>query len=185
MKKLLLITAGVILAAIAVLLLYLQQVKKNPQQLLPTIAKHLEFELNGAHYTHSKKGRKRWELTAAKAQKEKGSDDITLFKIVVNLYADDGSKTVVTADKGVYNTKSGDITLLNRVRISNPDYTISTDELVYRDREEQVNINRPITIKYAQLTLKASRATMLIPAKTINFSGGVTAVIAPREKDSP
>ncbi len=179
MKKPLILTAGFILAAIIAVAIFFQSGRKNRQQLLPTIAKHLEFELNDAHYTHSKAGRKRWELTAAKAQKEKGSRAITLFRLVVNLYANDGSKTLVTADQGTYDTETGDITLKNHVRINNPEYTIVTDELVYHDREEKVLINRPIKIAYGRLTLEAARAFMLIPARTLHFSGGVTAVIKP------
>jgi len=178
MKKTALIVGGLILAGILVaVLFYRTSPKKVAKTILPAIARQLEFELNDAHYTHSKGGRKRWELTASKAQRNKGSDDIVLTDIKVTLFATDGSQTVIKADQGAYNTDNNNVTLTGHIRISNANDTITTEELIYLDHEEKIIINKPVSIKRTGFSIKAKRASMDVPENRFHFSGGVQAHI--------
>jgi len=178
MKKLLLTAGVIILAGILFLVVYYrmspQTVKKA---ILPTIAHQLEFELSDAHYTHTKSGRKRWELNAAKAQRNKGSDNIILTDIHVTLFATDSSQTFVTADKGSYNTGNNDVTLTGHVRIHNATDIITTAELTYLDQQEKIIIDKPVTINRTGFSIKAKRASMEVPQNRFHFSGGVKAHI--------
>ncbi|HDJ28014.1 MAG TPA: LPS export ABC transporter periplasmic protein LptC [Proteobacteria bacterium] len=182
MKKLLLTAGVIILAGIIFIAVYYrmapQTVKKT---ILPVIARQLEFELNDAHYTHTKSGRKRWELTAAKAQRNKGSDNIILTNIHVILFAADGSQTVITADQGSYNTNNNNVSLTGHTRIKNATYTITTEELTYLDQQEKIIINKPVTISRTGFSIEAQRASMEVAKNRFHFSGGVKAHI----KESP
>ncbi|NIA19406.1 MAG: LPS export ABC transporter periplasmic protein LptC [Xanthomonadaceae bacterium] len=171
MKKLLIAAGAIILAGIIFLAVYYrmapQTVKKT---LLPAIARQLEFELNDAHYTHSKSGRKRWELTAAKAQRNKGSDNIMLTDIHVILFATDGSETVITADQGSYNTNNNNVSLTGHINIKNATDTINTEELTYLDQKEEIIINKPVTINRTGFSIKAQRASMEVQKNRFHFS---------------
>ncbi|MEA2109979.1 MAG: LPS export ABC transporter periplasmic protein LptC [Pseudomonadota bacterium] len=178
MKKLVLAAGVILLAGIIFSAVYFrmapQTVKKT---ILPVIARQLEFELNDAHYTHSKSGRKRWELTAAKAQRNKGSDNIILTDIHVTLFATDDSQTLITADQGSYNTNNNNVYLTGHIRISNASDIITTEELTYLDQKEEIIINKPVTIKRTGFSIKAKRASMEVPENRFHFSGGVKAHI--------
>ncbi len=178
MKKIALIVGGIALAGIlAAVMFYRAAPQKVKKKVLSAIARQLEFELNDAHYTHSKGGRKRWELTAAKAQRNKGSDDIVLTNIKVILFATDGSQTIIKADLGTYNTDNNNVTLTGHVRINNAKDTITTEELIYLDHEEKIIINKPVTINRTGFSIKAKRASMEVPKNRFHFSGGVKAHI--------
>ena len=178
MKKLLFAAGVIILAGIIFLAVYYHMAPKTVKKtILPAIARQLEFELNNAHYTHSKSGRKRWELTAAKAQRNKGSDNIILTDIHVILFATDGSQTVITADRGSYNTNNNDVTLTGHIRINNNTDTITTEALIYQDQKEKIIINKPVTINRTGFSIKAQRASMEVPKNRFHFSGGVKAHI--------
>lgn len=178
MKKLLFATGTILLAGIIFIVIYYRIAPKNVKKtILPAIARQLEFELNDAHYTHSKSGRKRWELTAAKAQRNKGSDKILLTDIHVILFATDNTQTVITADQGTYNTNNNNVTLTGHIRISNAKDTITTEELTYLDQKEEIIINKPVTINRSGFRIKAERASMEVPKNRFHFSGGVKAHI--------
>ncbi len=185
MKKLLFAVGMIILAGIICIAVYYrmapQTVKKT---ILPAIARQLEFELNDAHYTHSKSGRKRWELTAAKAQRNKGSDNIILTDIHVILFATDGSQTIITSDQGTYNTNNNNVSLTGHIHIKNATDTITTEELTYLDQREEIIINKPVTIIRTGFSIKAQRASMEVPKNRFHFSGGVKAHIkgSPKNK---
>ncbi len=178
MKKLLFAAGLIILSGIILLVVYYRMAPKTVEKtILPAIARQLEFELNDAHYTHSKSGKKRWELTAAKAQRNKGSDNIILTDIHVILFAGDGSQTVITADQGSYNTTNNNVSLTGHIRINNANDTIRTEELTYLDQQEKIIINKPVTINRTGFTIKAERASMEVPKNRFHFSGGVNAHI--------
>jgi len=178
MKKLLFAAGVTILAGIIFLAVYYRMAPKTVKEtILPAIARQLEFELNDAHYTHSKSGRKRWELTAAKAQRNKGSDNIILTDIHVILFATDGSQTIITADQGSYNANNNDVSLTGHIRIQNATDTITTEALTYLDQKEKIIINKPVTINRTGFSIKAQRASMEVPKNRFHFSGGVKAHI--------
>ena len=178
MKKLLFAAGLIILAGIIFIAVYYRMApKKVKKTILPAIARQLEFELNDAHYTHSKSGRKRWELTAAKAQRNRGSDDIILTVIHVILFATDGSQTVISADRGSYNTSNNNVSLSGHIRIKNATDTLTTEKLTYLDQEEKIIINKPVTISRTNSTITAERASMEVPESRFHFSGKVAAHI--------
>ncbi|MBN2889456.1 MAG: LPS export ABC transporter periplasmic protein LptC [Deltaproteobacteria bacterium] len=154
------------------------------ETVLPAIARHLEFELNDAHYTHSKSGTKRWELTAAKAQRQKGSETIEMIDLAITLFADDGSLTTIVADQGAYTTNTGDIKLQKNIVITSPTYTITTDNLTYLDQQEKLIIKDRITVLRDGFALKAAGASMEVPKNIFHFTGGVSATIQ-RQKEQP
>lgn len=178
MKKLLLAAGVIILAGIIFSVVYYRMAPKTVKKtILPAIARQLEFELNDAHYTHSKSGRKRWELTAAKAQRNKGSDNIILTDIHVTLFATDGSQTIITSDQGSYNTNNNNVSLTGHIHIKNATDTITTEELIYLDQKEEIIINKPVTINRTGFSIKAQHASMEVAKNRFHFSGGVKAHI--------
>jgi len=178
MKKLLFAAGLIILSGIIFFVLYYRMAPKTVEKtILPAIARQLEFELNDAHYTHSKSGKKRWELTAAKAQRNKGSDDILLTHIHAILFAGDGSQTVIIADQGSYNTINNNVSLTGHIRIKNANDTVRTEELIYLDKKEQIIINKPVTIDRSGFSIKAAHASMEVPKNRFHFFGGVKAHI--------
>lgn len=178
MKKLLFAAGFIILSGIILFILYYRMAPKTIKKtILPAIARQLEFEINDAHYTHSKSGKKRWELTAAKAQRNKGSDNIILTDIHAIIFAGDGSQTVVTADQGSYNTINNNVSLSGHIRIKNAHDTIKTEELTYLDKKEQIIINKPVSIDRTGFSIKAEHASMEVRKNRFHFFGEVKAHI--------
>jgi LPS export ABC transporter protein LptC len=89
----------------------------------------LAQELKDIKYTQSKDGKTEWELQAQGVQQ--ALDGPTeLQRVQITYYADDARVTVVTAETGIYETKTHDAELRGNVVVTTSDgATFSTDSL--------------------------------------------------------
>ncbi|MBN2233054.1 MAG: LPS export ABC transporter periplasmic protein LptC [Deltaproteobacteria bacterium] len=148
-----------------------------PEKVLPAIARHLVFELDNAHYSHSQEGRKRWELTAAVARRRKDSPHIELERIDAALYSRTGEETRIAADRGFYQVETGDITLEGAVHITSAEYRITTTGLTYSEAREEIVIDDRVTIEHPRYRIVAADARVRLAENRFEFGGGVSARI--------
>jgi LPS export ABC transporter protein LptC len=155
--------------------------KVEPEKALPAIARNLVFELENAHYSHSKEDRKRWELTAAVARRQKDSRQIEMELIDATLYSRTGEETRITAKRGFYQVESGDITLEGAVCIVSAEYRITTSGLTYLEAREEIVIDDQVTVEHPRYRIVAANARVWPAENRILFGGGVNASIGDQD----
>ena len=158
------------------------QVLRDPSRLpidLPKIARHLEFELENVRYGHTRSGVKKWELSALKARRVKGHDEILLEGVKARIYADGKleSDTRIEAERGSYVVESGDMILEGRVKIINQQFQITTQRLRYQEALEEISAPESLVVNSEKLKIEAARATIDLPRQQLHFSGSVRARI--------
>ena len=159
-----------------------RQVLRDPSRLLvdlPKIARHLEFELENVRYGHTRSGVKKWELSTLKARRIKGQDEILLEGVKARIYADGKleSDTRIEAERGSYVVESGDMRLEGQVKISNQQFQIRTQRLLYQEALEEISAPESLVVNSEKLKIEAARATIDLRRQQLHFSGAVRARI--------
>ncbi len=160
-----------------------RQVLRDPSKLpidLPTIAKHLEFELENVRYGHTREGVKKWDLSTRKARRIKGQAEIILEGVKARIYSGGKleSDTQIEAERGSYVVESGDMRLEGQVKIINPQFQIETQSLRYQEALEEISAPESLVVNSEKLKIEAARATIDIPRQQLHFRGGVRARIS-------
>ena len=159
-----------------------KQVLDDPTRLpvdLPTIAKHLEFELENVRYGHTRSGIKKWDLSTRKARRVKGQPEIQLEGVKARIYAEGKLKsdTQIEAQRGSYVVESGDMKLEGEVKITNPQFEIMTRSLSYQVSSGEVTAPDSLVVESEKLKIEAARATIDIERQQLHFRGRVRAHI--------
>lgn len=150
-------------------------------EVLPEIARNLEFELDNVRYTHTRAGVKKWELSTDKARRIKGRDEIELIGVKARIYAEGklDSDTLITAAAGAYKVDSGDMTLSGKVLIVNPEFEIRTARLAYHEATEQISAPERLFLESEKLKIAADQARIDLPRGLLTMQGRVEARLWP------
>ncbi|HDS17178.1 MAG TPA: LPS export ABC transporter periplasmic protein LptC [Proteobacteria bacterium] len=150
-------------------------------ELLPELARHLEFELENVRYAHSRAGLKKWELSAARARRLKGAEEIRLEEIKARLFAEGKleSDTGIEAERGFYVVASGDMELEGRIRVVSQQFQITTERLCYREAEEEIQAPGKIFVESEKLDISADSAVIDLPGQKLRMQGRVQAHLRP------
>ena len=167
-----------ILVAATIIFIWVRQTLHDPSLIsekLPEIAKNLEFELDNVRYSHTRSGIKKWELSAHKAKRIKGRDEIIIEGVEAWIYASGKLKsdTHIKADLGSYLVKSGDISLSGHVSIDNEQLHISTQQLRYMESSDTIVAPQQLKVQNDKLQIEAGSARIDLNSRVLHFSGGV------------
>lgn len=119
----------------------------------------------------------RWyELTAAAAAQDITKPDIVELKeIRAKLEMADKSTMDLTAADGVFDRKSGVLTLGQRILlITSTGYEVRLSEVVVDTGSGNVVSNRPVEVKMTQGLLNANKLEVTASGDVVRFEGGVT-----------
>ncbi|MBN2706614.1 MAG: LPS export ABC transporter periplasmic protein LptC [Deltaproteobacteria bacterium] len=146
-------------------------------EMLPELARHLEFELENVRYAHSRAGLKKWELSAARARRLKGKEEIRLEGINARLFAEGKleSDTRIEAERGFYVVASGDMELEGRIRVVSRQFLITTERLRYREAREEIQAPGKIFVESEKLDISADSAVIDLPGQKLRMQGRVHA----------
>ena len=100
--------------------------------------KFMEYERNTI--VEEKNGKKLWELTSDKIIIEADSKDAELEKVEGKFYQEDGKILTLTADKGKYEQKSGDVHVEGNVILTNEDdgSKLTSEKLDWNGKDEKL-----------------------------------------------
>jgi len=160
------------LAALAVLFLQLRQQQQKPLP-LPDIAKDAVMSLARLHQTATKDGKVQWEMDADSAQLEEGGTRMILNSPSVVFYMDDGGKVLLTAEKGMLNTRSNNMQVSGNVQVHNDRYKLKTESLAYDHENRILKSITPVVISSRQFDLQADQMTYDLDRNQASFDGRV------------
>jgi len=111
-------------------------------------------ELQSVRYAHSKDDKLQWELIAKFVEQvEDGSANLEEVKITY--YSDDGTITVLTADKGLYESATQNAMVHGNVIVTRSDGDrVNTDTLRWNQQEERLEGEGNVTITRRSTVIK-------------------------------
>lgn len=90
--------------------------KDLPVEILKTISKNVDIEIENFKVTHEVSGDKDWEINAKEAKVKNEESKIILTDVNMTLNADKDRKSTISADTGTINRKTKDIQLEGNVK---------------------------------------------------------------------
>ncbi len=106
------------------------------------------------HQTHLSQGKKQWTLTADILQITPDGRTGILKNLVATRFPTAGEPVQITADKGVLNIKSNDLTISGNVVLEDGTYKICTPVLHYQNAANIIYTNAGVTINGDNLHLQ-------------------------------
>lgn len=87
-----------------------------PVEILKTMSKNVDIEIENFKVTHEVSGAKDWEIKAKEAKVKNEESKIILTEVNVTLNADKNRKSTISADTGTINRETKDIQLEGNVK---------------------------------------------------------------------
>lgn len=116
---------------LTVLLLVLMDRSKNPASSEEDFMSGADLTISNFQHTATEKGKILWTLEADKAAYRKKDKLVGLFSVKLDYFQEDGSKITATSKKGLANTGTHDLKLMESVEVISPAYRVNSEELSY------------------------------------------------------
>jgi LPS export ABC transporter protein LptC len=169
------------LLVIATIAIRLRQ-GKAPESGVAKLPVQVDVSLQKVHYTETKDGAKRWDLSAERADYNKEKDTTTLSK--VRLIVDGGDavgELQVTADRAQYHNNTRDVVLEGNVRgVGSKGIEFSAPRLTYLAARSLLQSADRVHFKDAQLELEGVGMEFQTQTRRLKLIKDVTAVYRPQ-----
>lgn len=173
-----LVTMTIIGVVAAVSLKGTKQVQTEP--VLQQLPQNIDVALQKARFTEMRAGRSVWDLVADRAEYDKGGEAVRLYGIRME-FAKTGSEGAisVTASQGGYSSKSRDVKLWGKVRVTTESGAIfETDSINYLAARSQFRASGPVTFRHLRLVLNAHGMDLNVKDQKAHFHSAVDATVA-------
>ena len=127
--------------------------------LLTALDDKAQLALQKIHQTATRGGITEWSLDADSARYLDESKELLLENLAVEFFMDDGTRMLLTADRGTLRTDTNDIAVRENVRVTKEDLALSTEALDY-DHQKRILTSQTevrITSGNSQITAKTFR----------------------------
>jgi lipopolysaccharide export system protein LptC len=161
-KRLKLLLVGLMAAAAVALaggFVLKRCVFEKPEVLLTALEDKAQLALQKIHQTATRGGITEWSLDADSARYLDESKELLLENLAVEFFMDDGTRMLLTADRGTLRTDTNDIAVRENVRVTKEDLALSTEALDY-DHQKRILTSQTevrITSGNSQITAKTFR----------------------------
>ncbi len=131
------------------------------------------LKLNLLEQVSKKNGITEWELKASSATLLKEEDKAILEDVDVVFYTKDKTKVHLTADRGILQTKTHDLTLRKNVIVRYQTYTLRSETLHYDKKPHIIHTDSRVLIDDGDSTLEADAMVTELNENRITFKGHV------------
>lgn len=126
------------------------------------------LKMNLLEQVSKKNGITEWKLKASSATLLKTEDKAILKDVVVIFYTKGNNKVHLTADEGILNTKTHDMTFLKNVIVRQETYTLKTEKLHYEKKPHIIHSDAQVRLEDGESVITAdSMVTELNQNRTI------------------
>ncbi|RJQ67543.1 MAG: LPS export ABC transporter periplasmic protein LptC [Desulfobacteraceae bacterium] len=168
------LTTVVLLGLSALLILFLQLRRHQGEALpLPDTAARALMTLAGLRQTATKDGKVQWDLDAESAQLEAESRRMILKAPKVVFHTKDGARVLLTAARGVLDTRTNDMEVSGNVHLRSDRYTLLTESLAYWHERRILQSDVPVHISGSAFDLRSEKMTYNLETNTAQFDGQV------------
>jgi LPS export ABC transporter protein LptC len=151
----------------------------------PILDKDGRPRVRGLTYTQVTEGVRKWTLSAQGARFDRGSGVITLNRVELTFYPDEGGEIFLQGDQGEYDQKKKLVTLRGNVRGRTHDgMTIKTELLVYSEEKELVTTDKIVVLAGPKFKVRGKGMEVKVPKRTLVLKSEVDSVFTP-EGDGP
>lgn len=116
---------------LVVCFLVLMDRAKAPSKDEEVVVKGSDLSISDFQHTATEKGKVLWALKADRADYHKKDKIVGLISVNIDYFRDDGSKVTATSKKGLANTGTNDLELMESVEAISPDYRVKSNTLRY------------------------------------------------------
>jgi LPS export ABC transporter protein LptC len=153
-----------------------------PARKVPKLPLKVDVSLQRVHYTETRLGVKRWDLSADRAEYNKDADSTTLsgVRFVVSGPAAKGDLQV-TADRAEYHNGTRDVLLTGKVHgSSGSGMEFFSTQVTYLAAREQLVSSAPVRFKDAGLVLEGVGMEFQTQTRRLRLMKDVNAVYQPQ-----
>jgi lipopolysaccharide export system protein LptC len=118
----------------------------KPEVLLTALDDTAQLTLQKIHQTATRGGITEWSLDADSARYLDESRQLLLENLAVEFFMDDGTRMLLTADRGTLQTETNDITVRENVRVTSDDLALRTEALDYDHRQRLLTSQAKVRI---------------------------------------
>jgi LPS export ABC transporter protein LptC len=173
------VLATVLVAATIAYRIHRESPGKKPERKLPL---QVDVSLQKVHFTETREGAKRWDLSADRAEYNRQSDTTSLTGVKLLV---EGAPSVgelqVTADRADYNNASRDVVLNGNVRgVTGKGMTFSTTRVNYLAAKSQLQTAERVRLTDAGLELEGVGMEFQTQTRKFKLLKDVSAVYRPQ-----
>ncbi len=171
-------SAIVLLACLLTFSLKYQITTDTPQKQSTPDETDAELSINRFHHTATREGKTQWTLNAASAEFFSDSNRVRLTDLsVVFLPHSPQSKTNLTADSGVLDVNTHDMSISGNIIVKNRQYQLKTESLHYSHESHIISTNKPVDIAGPAVQLRADTMTVDLTDGHMECKGHVKGTI--------
>jgi len=181
-RRFLVILASIVTLCVVGTIAYRMHQDGAPSRKVPKLPLKVDVSLQRVHYTETKKGVKRWDLSADRAEYNKEADSTTLtgVKLVIAGNRSTGDLEV-TAERAEYRNATRDVTLSGKVLgKSASGLEFSTSRITYLAARSLLETDQPVQFKDGGFELKGVGMEFQTQTRRLQVMKDVSAVYRPQ-----
>ncbi|MDZ7597847.1 MAG: LPS export ABC transporter periplasmic protein LptC [Desulfobacterales bacterium] len=174
----LMVTAALALAGFFALQRY---VLSKPEVLLTALDDKAQLALQKIHQTATRGGITEWSLDADSARYLDESKQLLLENLAVEFFMDDGTRMLLTADRGTLQTDTNNIAVRENVHVTKEDMALRTEALDYDHQKRLLTSQTDVRITSSGSEITAETFSYDLNTRQAVLDGNVRGVFLENE----
>ena len=159
-KIVLVLVIFAIIGVLAVMYINYRRLLENPEKLITAIKPGVDMTIGDIHQTATRNGKKEWQLDATSAHYIDAEKKVRLDNIDMLFFLESQQQVHLTAQTGILETESQNVSVNGRVKLENEDAQLNTEELHYWHKDRFIFSESPVTITGDAFELSAESMTL-------------------------
>jgi LPS export ABC transporter protein LptC len=143
---------------------------------LPPQKINATLSIQNFRHTATQDGQRKWSVEATSANLYSKENTAELSNISATFFLSNDKIINLTADKGVLNVDTNNLSVSGHIVIKFDDYVLTTEHLNYFHKSHMINSSTPVEITGNTMILKAKALSYDLDTDIIKCSGGVSSV---------
>lgn len=180
-RRLLAILASLAALFVVATIAFRMQRAGVPARAVRKLPLQVDVSLQRVHYTETKGGTKRWDLSADRAEYNKQTDTTSLTGVRFVVAGEKGAGELqITADRADYRNGTRDVRLVGKVHGSGSEMEFSTSRLTYVAARSQLETGAPVSFRDAGLQLEGVGMEFHTQTRKLRLLRDVSATYRPQ-----
>lgn len=156
----------------------LQIVRNRPEKIASVINANTTMAIDNVHQTATRDGVKEWSLDASSAELIESGKKALFNNVSVVFFLKDSSRVLMTAQQGILDTGTNDLTVSGNVVVNNKAYRIGTETLHYQHDDRIVSTDTSVEISGSLMAFQADGLTFDMATGKAILEGNVKGTIS-------
>lgn len=140
---------------------------------LPPQKINATLSIQSFRHTATQDGQRKWSVEASSANLYSKENIAALTDISASFFLDKDKTIYLTAEKGVLQVDTNNMTLSGHIVVKFSDHVMTTENLNYVNKSHIINATTPVTITGDTMSLKADTMCYRLDTDIIRCSGNV------------